>query len=246
METYNITRNGLAYRINKPMSTISIMRIPYNQIKNFEYQSFLVYILVNQYKIYVGKSKNGLLNRPTSHSDNWSEVYLIYDTNNNFNDGIIQQLENAIYNKINETNAYDNQTKLTNTNTSSVYEQEFIDGILNDIYYMLYGLGLDLIHKRNISYELPSGEYIYEYESLNRLCSAYIDIYDNEIRVLADSEISDNIDKGCPKNIINLKQSEMLIVSGILQYDIVFKDIESALCFITGKKIKNLRDIKKR
>ena len=38
----------------------------------------------------------------------------------------------------------------------------------------------------------------------------------------------------------------MLIVSGILQYDIVFKDIESALWFITGKKIKNLREIKKR
>lgn len=246
METYNITRNGLAYIINKPMSTLKIMRIPYNQIKSFEYQSFLVYILVKDKKLYIGKSKNGLLNRPTSHTDDWYEVYLIYDTGYNFNDGIIQYLEHTICNQINKTNRYVNQTKLSNIDTSSEYEQTFMDTIINDIYYMLYGLGLDLIHECEISKCLESGEYVYEYEFYNKRYIAYIRVTDESIIVLADSEILDVFEKTCPKEIIKLKQSEMLIELGVLQYDINFTNIKDALWFITGKQIKDYSNIKKR
>ena len=152
MSTYNITRKGLGYIISKPLSTIKIIRLPYDNIKSFDYQSFLVYILVKNNNIYVGKSKNGVLNRPTSHTNNWDLVYFIIDESNLFNDGIIQYLENVINNKINLTDAYNNQTQLTNRDTINESEYEYISHELNEIYYMLYGLGLDLIHEKEYVY----------------------------------------------------------------------------------------------
>lgn len=244
MSTYNITRKGLGYIISKPLSTIKIIRLPYNNIKSFDYQSFLVYILVKNNNIYVGKSKNGVLNRPTSHTNNWDLVYFIIDESNLFNDGIIQYLENVINNKINLTDAYNNQTQLTNRDTINESEYEYISHELNEIYYMLYGLGLDLIHEKEYVYKLDSGKYEVVYKSIDsKICKAYI-LVNQDIILLKDSEINNSISSNLDKDMISMRQNEIYIDLNIIQKDIKFNNILDAISFIYGRRIKSLDNIR--
>lgn len=244
MSTYNITRKGLGYIISKPLSTIKIIRLPYDNIKSFDYQSFLVYILVKNNNIYVGKSKNGLLNRPTSHTNNWDLVYFIIDESNLFNDGIIQYLENVINNKINLTDAYNNQTQLTNRDTINESEYEYISHELNEIYYMLYGLGLDLIHEKEYVYKLDSGKYEVVYKSIDsKICKAYI-LVNQDIILLKDSEINNSISSNLDKDMISMRQNEIYIDLNIIQKDIKFNNILDAISFIYGRRIKSLDNIR--
>lgn len=244
MSTYNITRKGLGYIISKPLSTIKIIRLPYDNIKSFDYQSFLVYILVKNNNIYVGKSKNGVLNRPTSHTNNWDLVYFIIDESNLFNDGIIQYLENAINNKINLTDAYNNQTQLTNRDTINESEYEYISHELSDIYYMLYGLGLDLIHEKEYVYRLDSGKYEVIYKSIDsKICKAYI-LVNQDIILLKDSEINNSISSNLDKDMIAMRQNEVYIDLNIIQKDIKFNNILDAISFIYGRRIKSLDNIR--
>jgi len=244
MSTYNITRKGLGYIISKPLSTIKIIRLPYDNIKSFDYQSFLVYILVKNNNIYVGKSKNGVLNRPTSHTNNWDLVYFIIDESNLFNDGIIQYLENVINNKINLTDAYNNQTQLTNRDTINESEYEYISHELNEIYYMLYGLGLDLIHEKEYVYKLDSGKYEVVYKSIDsKICKAYI-LVNQDIILLKDSEINNSISSNLDKDMIFMRQNEIYIDLNIIQKDIKFNNILDAISFIYGRRIKSLDNIR--
>ena len=244
MSTYNITRKGLGYIISKSLSTIKIIRLPYNNIKSFDYQSFLVYILVKNNNIYVGKSKNGVLNRPTSHTNNWDLVYFIIDESNLFNDGIIQYLENVINNKINLTDAYNNQTQLTNRDTINESEYEYISHELNEIYYMLYGLGLDLIHEKEYVYRLDSGKYEVIYKSIDsKICKAYI-LVNQDIILLKDSEINNSISSNLDKDMIAMRQNEVYIDLNIIQKDIKFNNILDAISFIYGRRIKSLDNIR--
>lgn len=244
MSTYNITRKGLGYIISKPLSTIKIIRLPYDNIKSFDYQSFLVYILVKNNNIYVGKSKNGVLNRPTSHTNNWDLVYFIIDESNLFNDGIIQYLENVINNKINLTDAYNNQTQLTNRDTINESEYEYISHELNEIYYMLYGLGLDLIHEKEYVYKLDSGKYEVVYKSIDsKICKAYI-LVNQDIILLKDSEINNSISSNLDKDMISMRQNEIYIDLNIIQKDIKFNNILDAISFIYGRRIKSLDNIR--
>lgn len=244
MSTYNITRKGLGYIVSKPLSTIKIIRLPYDNIKSFDYQSFLVYILVKNNNIYVGKSKNGVLNRPTSHTNNWDLVYFIIDESNLFNDGIIQYLENVINNKINLTDAYNNQTQLTNRDTINESEYEYISHELNEIYYMLYGLGLDLIHEKEYVYKLDSGKYEVVYKSIDsKICKAYI-LVNQDIILLKDSEINNSISSNLDKDMISMRQNEIYIDLNIIQKDIKFNNILDAISFIYGRRIKSLDNIR--
>lgn len=244
MSTYNITRKGLGYIISKPLSTIKIIRLPYDNIKSFDYQSFLIYILVKNNNIYVGKSKNGVLNRPISHSNNWDVVYFIIDESNLFNDGIIQYLENVINNKINLTDAYNNQTQLTNRDTINESEYEYISHELNEIYYMLYGLGLDLIHEKEYVYKLDSGKYEVVYKSIDsKIFKAYI-LVNQDIILLKDSEINNSISSNLDKDMISMRQNEIYIDLNIIQKDIKFNNILDAISFIYGRRIKSLDNIK--
>ena len=244
MSTYNITRKGLGYIISKPLSTIKIIRLPYNNIKSFDYQSFLVYILVKNNNIYVGKSKNGVLNRPTSHTNNWDLVYFIIDESNLFNDGIIQYLENVINNKINLTDAYNNQTQLTNHDTINESEYEYISHELIEIYYMLYGLGLDLIHDKEYVYKLDSGKYEVIYKSIDsKICKSYI-LVNQDIILLKDSEINNSISSNLDKELISMRQNEIYLDLNIIQKDIKFNNILDAISFIYGRRIKSLDNIK--
>ena len=106
---YIIKRIGRSVEISEATSSLLVYRIPYQnlsagadepiKIKN----KFIVYILFGENNdgqdvIYVGKSTNGLKNRPTSHDDkfdNWTYCYVLtqFEERTFFNDGTIQYIE---------------------------------------------------------------------------------------------------------------------------------------------------------
>ena len=151
--------------LSKPFNTILVYKIPYKNIKeknhNIEISNrFIVYILfgknnVGKDIIYVGKSKNGIDNRPVSHEDkntNWTDCYILTDIKERtfLNDGTIQYLEDTICNKINEINTYINTTNQTTSGTANKSDMEDCDIFLDEAYDMLYALGLDLFKKELI------------------------------------------------------------------------------------------------
>ena len=100
--------------------------------------------------LYVGKSKNGLANRPTAHDDkyaNWSACYILtqFKERTFFNDGTIQYLEDVLNHRINELNLYHNTTLTTSSGTANTDDVENCDDYLVEVYKMLDILGLDLI-----------------------------------------------------------------------------------------------------
>lgn len=145
--------------IAKPNSSILVYKIPYNVLKNKTHDlmfsnRFIVYILygVNEEGrdcVYVGKSKNGIDNRPTSHEHkfpNWTYCYVLtqFQERTFFNDGTIQYLEDKIRKKVDETGAYINKTEVTISNTANASDEEDCDDYLEEAYQMLYVIGLDL------------------------------------------------------------------------------------------------------
>lgn len=166
-QKYTIRSYGHSIEITKPNSTILIYRIPYQELKENKQainiqNNFIVYILLGKNNngkdiVYVGKSKNGIRNRPTSHEDkynNWNVCYILtqYKERTFFNDGTIQYLEDKISNRINKTNTYKNTTQTTTQGTANDNDQEDCDDYLKQSYEMLYIIGLNLLEKQ----EFPS------------------------------------------------------------------------------------------
>lgn len=145
--------------VAKPNSSILVYKMPYSIMKNRTHgltfsNRFVVYILygineAGQDCIYVGKSKNGIDNRPTSHEDkfhNWTYCYVLtqFQERTFLNDGTIQYLEDKIRKKVDETGAYINKTEMTISNTANASDEEDCDDYLEEAYKMLYAIGLDL------------------------------------------------------------------------------------------------------
>jgi hypothetical protein len=146
--------------MSKPNSSILVYKIPYKIMKQktLEVQitnRFIVYILLGKNNtgqdiVYVGKSKNGIDNRPTSHegeNKQWHECYILttFSEKSFFNDGTIQYIENQIHQRIRRLNKFENTTKATNTDTISLSDAEDCIDYLNEVYNMLYILGLNLL-----------------------------------------------------------------------------------------------------
>ena len=159
---YIIKYNDGAVEMTKPNSTILIYKIPYTNLKAMKPgfvipNLFIVYILFGKNTrgkdvLYVGKSKNGLANRPTAHGDkyaNWSYCYILtqFKERTFFNDGTIQYLEDVLNHRINELNLYHNTTVTTSSGTANTDDVENCDDYLAEVYKMLDILGLDLITK---------------------------------------------------------------------------------------------------
>ncbi|WP_432642824.1 DUF4357 domain-containing protein [Acidaminococcus sp.] len=157
---YIIKYNNGAIEMTKPNSTILVYKIPYVSLESKKTgfvipNPFVVYILVGKDDnhrdvIYVGKSKNSLENRPTSHKDkcaHWLTCYVLtqFKERTFFNDGTIQYLENELNHRIDEVKMYINTTKTTNSGTASSDDKDDSDDYLNEVYKMLYMIGLDLI-----------------------------------------------------------------------------------------------------
>lgn len=146
--------------VSKPNSSILLYKIPYECLKNKTHgieitNRFVVYILygksdVSKDIIYVGKSKNGIDYRPTSHEDkntNWNDCYVLtnFKEKTFFNDGTIQYIEDKLKQKIDSLKQYINVTKQTTSGTANNSDEEDCDEYLREAYDMLYALGLDLI-----------------------------------------------------------------------------------------------------
>lgn len=157
---YVIEYTNGSIEISKPNSTILAYRLPYAKLKNHEEipeitNRFIVYILVGSNEngkdyIYVGKSKNGIDNRPTSHEDKniaWDRCYILtnFKERTFLNDGTIQFLEDLVQKRILETKRFTATTKNTSTDTANSSEQETCRAYLEEAYLMLDSIGLDLI-----------------------------------------------------------------------------------------------------
>lgn len=150
-------------KVSQPTSKTLVYRIPYNQLKSYTIDNrFIVYILVEERVqekdlIYVGKSKNSINTRPTSHNDkskNWTYCYVLTTIPNDtfLNDGVCQYLENKICEKINDSNKFENTTCQTNIDTVNNFEEIFCEKFLNEIFEMLEILNLTL--KKNNETEI--------------------------------------------------------------------------------------------
>ncbi|MBR1612848.1 MAG: hypothetical protein IJ671_04845 [Succinivibrio sp.] len=146
--------------VSKATSTTLVYKVAYNQLKDRSHDldisnRFIVYILFGKNMhgkdfIYVGKSKNGIDNRPTSHEDknsNWDMCYILtnFKERTFLNDGTIQFIEDSIQKQINKTERFQNTTKTTSTDTANSSEEDDCRAFLDEAYEMLNVLGLDLI-----------------------------------------------------------------------------------------------------
>jgi len=148
----------------KTSNTIQICRIPYDVLKssNCDIQiqnRFIVYILLcrnpeGQDIAYVGKSKNGIDDRPLKHEESdikWSDCFIITDSDQSFlNDGVIQYLEKEIFTIIKESQLYMLTTKNVNTDTANLADKESADSMIDLTVKILDVLGLHIPEsKRN-------------------------------------------------------------------------------------------------
>lgn len=151
--------NKNCVEMTKPNSSIIVYKIPYKEMKNRVVDvnitnRFIVYILVGKNTegndiIYVGKSKNGIDNRPTAHEDEnkkWKVCYVLttFAERTFFNDGTTMYIEDKINQRLRSINMYENTTKVTTSDTTNTFDKEFCDEYIEEVCKMLYILGLDL------------------------------------------------------------------------------------------------------
>lgn len=266
---YIIRRLGRSIEISEVNSSILVYRIPYQNLLDQNKQllqkliknRFIVYILFGESKqgddvVYVGKSTNGLLNRPTSHDDkhdNWIYCYVLtqFEERTFFNDGIIQYIENEISNRINELNHYQNTTVLTTPSTANSYDMEECYKYLKIAYEMLDVIGLDLISyigeksdiedpsendDSNIETQVPDGFYHLERKLKswhNKTVYAKMQITNGKYIVLSGSEICPNEGQGL-MDTIRIKRENAQTIDNRLQEDIVFNSPSAAASFVIG------------
>ena len=155
---------GNCIEVSKPISTILLYRIPYQRIREKDWDivisnRFIVYILLGKDDerkdaVYVGKSKNGIENRPQSHEDkhvHWKDCYILTDIRERttLNDGMIQYLEHKISDRVDASKEYVNTTKSVNRDTASRSDMEVCNVFLSEAYDMLDILGLNLTEMKD-------------------------------------------------------------------------------------------------
>ena len=264
---YIIKRIGRTVEISEATSSLLVYRIPYQnltagadepiKIKN----KFIVYILFGENNngsdvIYVGKSTNGLKNRPTSHDDkydNWTYCYVLtqFEERTFFNDGTIQYIEDKVNKRVNDLKHYINTTKVTNAGTANVFDMEDCDEYLEKAYQMLDVLGLDLISfysdsedKSEIVEEesseatgiVPDGVYHMSRKLKrwgNKIAKGKMQVVAGKYIVLAGSDVCPNEGPGL-FDAVRIKREKANIIDDKLQDDVVFKSPSGAAVFIIG------------
>lgn len=145
--------------VSKPSSTTLCYRINYSELKSGEHgleikNPFIVYILHGKnYEgkdyLYIGKSKNGILNRPQSHENmniKWDMCYVLtqFVERTMLNDGTLQYIEDIITEKAKETKCFEVKTKQTTKGAANKSDKYMCKLFLEDVLDMLDILGLDL------------------------------------------------------------------------------------------------------
>lgn len=264
---YIIKRIGRSVEISEATSSLLVYRIPYQnlsvgadepiKIKN----KFIVYILFGENKdgldvIYVGKSTNGLKNRPISHDDkydNWTYCYVLtqFEERTFFNDGTIQYIEDKVNKRVNDLKHYQNTTKVTNAGTANTFDMEDCDAYLAKAYEMLDVLGLDLItymdnedsaaddvNAANDTQPglVPDGIYKMSWKLRrwgNKTAKGMMQVSGGKYIILAGSDVCPNEGHGL-MDTVRMKRENANIIKDKLQEDIVLNSPSGAASFVTG------------
>jgi hypothetical protein len=260
---YVIRCFGRSVEMSKANSSTLIYRIPYQNLNSKEElfkidNLFIVYILFGKNEsgkdvIYVGKSKNGLKNRPTSHEDKydkWTYCYVLtqFKERTFFNDGTIQYLEDTLNKRITDLGFYENTTKQTTTGTANTSDEEDCNEYLEEAYQMLDVLGLDLITYRDdeaseelesvnddSSSTVPDGIYKLK-RKIKRagiVIQATMQVTSGKYIVLKGSMVCENEGPGLSDNIIEARKSAT-IIDGKLYADVAFNSPSAASQFVIG------------
>jgi len=255
---------GRSIEMSKANSSTLIYRIPYQNLNSKDElfsidNPFIVYILFGKNEsgkdvIYVGKSKNGLKNRPTSHEDKydkWTYCFVLtqFKERTFFNDGTIQYLEDSLNKRISNLGFYDNTTKQTTTGTANTSDEEDCNEYLEEAYQMLDALGLDLITFRDdeaVEEEadiyidektdiVPDGTYYLKrkIKRANITIKATMQVTGGKYIVLKGSMICENEGPGLSDNIIEARKAAT-IVNGKLYNDVTFSSPSAASQFVIG------------
>lgn len=263
---YTVKQHGRSLELSEANSSILVYRIPYQDLVNGVDPSlkiknkFIVYILFGESEsgkdvVYVGKSKNGIKNRPTSHEnlyDHWEYCYILtqFEERTFFNDGTIQYIEDQVNKKVNDINHYDNKTTQTNGGTANRNDEEDCDTYLQKAYLMLDVLGLDLITymqddtDENTSPEedttsviiVPDGSYHMSRKLKkwnNKTAKGYMTVANGKYILLKGSDVCPNEGKGLIDSV-RIKRNTANIINDILQDDLVFASPSGAAEFVLG------------
>ena len=264
---YILKYNNGSVEMTKPNSTMLIYKIPYNaiQTKNSGFivpNRFIVYILFGKNShgkdmVYVGKSKNGIENRPTAHKDkfdNWTTCYVLtqFKERTFFNDGTIQYLENDLNSRVDEVGLYNNTTITTTKGTANTDDMEDCDDYLAEAYKMLDILGLDLISnseeaeadedmielltRPEVRRVVPNGNYFFgrRIKRLNNaVLKAEMQVKDGKFILLAGSQVTMDTGIGLAPNI-DLLRNQANIEDGILLEDVEMESPSAAGEFVIG------------
>lgn len=264
---YMVKYSGNSVELSKPNSTMLVYKFPYSDLERrrigFKIANpFIVYILLGKNAqgrdmIYVGKSKRGPFNRPTSHKDkyaNWTTCYILtqFIERTFFNDGTIQYLEDQINRRIQEIELYENTTKTTSSGTANKDDMEDCNEYLEEAYDVLGILGLDLITnseediaERDIEDTLPdvearklipNGEYYFE-RTVQRLdgqiLKGKMQVKDGVFILKAGSDVApDESGKFMPS--VSEARSKARVEDGVLMDDIQFSSPSACGAFIIG------------
>lgn len=263
---YILKRTGRSVEISEATSSLLVYRIPYQNLLSNDKEpimiknKFIVYILFGENNngadvIYVGKSTNGLKNRPTSHSDkynNWTYCYVLtqFEERTFFNDGTIQYIEDKINKRVTDIKHYKNTTIVTNAGTANSFDMEDCDAYLDKAYQMLDVLGLDLITyysdnsdesmENNDEHEsssvVPDGIYEMSWKLKrwnNKTAKGKMQVASGKFIVLAGSDVCPNEGHGLI-DAVRIKRENASIIDDKLQEDVVLSSPSGAACFITG------------
>lgn len=264
---YIVKRIGRTVEISEATSSLLVYRIPYQNLSSGVDETikiknkFIVYILFGestegQDVIYVGKSTNGLKNRPTSHDDkfdNWTYCYILtqFEERTFFNDGTIQYIEDQVNKKVNDLGHYRNTTKVTNAGTANSFDMEDCDAYLVKAYEMLDVLGLDLItyaedsdsdadnESSDESGTVPEGIYTLSRKLKrwgNKITKAKMQVAGGKYIVLAGSDVCPNEGKGL-LDVVRIKRTNAEIIDNKLHADVVFNSPSGAASFVIGGAI---------
>ena len=265
---YTIRYSGHSVEMSKPSSTVLVYKIPYRdlKLKNYGFEipnPFIVYILFGKNSagkdvVYVGKSKNGLSNRPTSHSDKyeeWSTCFVLtqFKERTFFNDGTIQYLEDKLNKCINKLNTYQNTTEMTATGTANKSDEEDCDDYLQEAYDMLFILGLDLYTSATKeedvpievptderdpeeSFVVPDGDYYMtrKIKRLARVVHAKATVQNGKFIVQAGSDIAEGEATSITPSIKEIRQSPEYVKDGKLLQNISFDSPSLAAALVYG------------
>lgn len=258
---YTIRCFGRSIEVSKANSSTLIYKIPYQNLGTKDESvkidnPFIVYILYGKNEngldaIYVGKSKNGLKNRPKSHEDKfsgWTYCYVLtqFKERTFFNDGTIQYLEDTLNKRVTDLGFYQNTTKQTTAGTANPSDEEDCDEYLEEAYLMLDAIGLDLITFRDDESDIdeedeeadgqvPDGFYTMKQriKRANGIVEAKMQVASGKFIVLKGSDVCDNVGPGLSDGVIKMREMAD-IVDGKLNVDVSFDSPSSASSFVVG------------